>query len=279
MEYTKTKNISFPIGGIGTGCIGLAGNGELNDWEIFNKPNKNTRFGYSHFAIKARCKDKTIAKVLHGDTNENLIGTRDPACPGGFDFGPRVSSLAGFPHFKKVQFNGEFPIAKLFYQDEDFPAVVRLCAFNPFISHDAFNSSLPAGFFEWEIENTTEEENEYAIAFSLPNPAAKGLNQEVEKGCFLFSLDKKSDEIGYCELAVLTDSDDTVVQADWYRGAWQDGITTFWNNFVQCERIPKRTYTEPACNNHASVVAYIRVGAGAKRKIRFVVAWNAPLLH
>lgn len=28
---SKTKNISFPLGGIGTGCIGLAGNGELND--------------------------------------------------------------------------------------------------------------------------------------------------------------------------------------------------------------------------------------------------------
>lgn len=31
MKYTgqKTKNISFPIGGIGTGCIGLSGNGEV----------------------------------------------------------------------------------------------------------------------------------------------------------------------------------------------------------------------------------------------------------
>ena len=113
MLYKKTKNISFPIGGIGTGCIGLAGNGELNDWEIFNKPQKNTRFGYSHFAIKACRKGKTIAKVLHGDTNENLLGTRDPANPGGFDFGPRVSSLAGFPHFRNVQFDGAFPIAKL----------------------------------------------------------------------------------------------------------------------------------------------------------------------
>ena len=41
MIYNKVKNISFPLGGIGTGCIGLAGNGELNDWEIFNRPNKN----------------------------------------------------------------------------------------------------------------------------------------------------------------------------------------------------------------------------------------------
>ena len=34
----KTREISFPLGGIGTGCVGLAGNGQLVDMEIFNRP-------------------------------------------------------------------------------------------------------------------------------------------------------------------------------------------------------------------------------------------------
>ena len=33
----RTSQISFPLGGLGTGCIGLAGNGRLIDWEIFNR--------------------------------------------------------------------------------------------------------------------------------------------------------------------------------------------------------------------------------------------------
>ena len=156
-ESSKTKRISFPLGGIGTGCIGLSGNGELIDWEIFNRPNKNTRNGYSHFAIKAVGKDQNFIKVLHGDTNENYIGTRHPDIAGGFDFGPRCNSMAGFPHFKNVRFEGTFPIAKLYYSDEDFPASLRLCAFNPFIPHNAFDSSIPAALFEWEIENVTGE--------------------------------------------------------------------------------------------------------------------------
>ena len=41
-EQEYLKEISFPLGGIGSGCIGLAGNGRLVDWEIFNRPNKNT---------------------------------------------------------------------------------------------------------------------------------------------------------------------------------------------------------------------------------------------
>ena len=36
----KTSQISFPLGGIGTGCIGLAGNGRLIDWEISTGPTK-----------------------------------------------------------------------------------------------------------------------------------------------------------------------------------------------------------------------------------------------
>ncbi len=279
MKYEKTKNISFPIGGIGTGCIGLTGNGELNDWEIFNRPCKNTRFGYSHFAIKAIHKDKTIVKVLHGDTNENLIGTRDPASPGGFDFGPRANSLAGFPHFKNVQFEGEFPIAKLTYQDEEFPATVRLCAFNPLIPHDDFNSSLPAGFFEWEIENTTNEEIEYAIAFSVPNPSNSSKNEALKNGCFLFCSNKQPDEIDYHDLTILTDNENPAVQAYWYRGNWQDGITTYWKNFSQYARMPERTYSTPSGYDHASVVAYVRIQAKEKKTIRFVLAWNTPIQY
>jgi uncharacterized protein (DUF608 family) len=225
--YGKTKNISFPIGGIGTGCIGLSGNGELIDWEIFNRPNKNTRNGYSHFAVKAVCKDQVFARVLHGDTNENYIGTRHPDIAGGFDFGPRVESMAGFPHFRNVQFDGSFPMANLCYRDEDFPAILRLCAFNPLIPHDAFHSSLPAAFFEWEIENVTEESVEYSISFCVQNPSVSSKNQVLENGCFLGCADKKKDEIGYCDLSVLTDARDVNVQACWYRGSWRDGVTTY----------------------------------------------------
>ena len=67
MKYTgrKCNEISFPLGGIGTGSIGLKGNGALIDWEIFNRPNKNSVHGYSHFAVKAMQGEKLLdARVL-----------------------------------------------------------------------------------------------------------------------------------------------------------------------------------------------------------------------
>ena len=45
--------ISFPIGGIGSGCIGLAGNGHIKDFEIFNRPNKNSYNTYTSIVVKA----------------------------------------------------------------------------------------------------------------------------------------------------------------------------------------------------------------------------------
>ena len=279
MKYEKPKKVSFPLGGIGTGCVGLAGNGELIDWEIFNRPNKNTRNEYSHFAIKAICKDKTWVKVLQGDTNEDLLGIRHPDHMGGFDFGPRVNSMAGFPHFKNVQFEGDFPIAKLKYSDEDFPANIQLCAFNPFIPHDDFNSSLPAAFFEWEIENITDKNIEYSISFCVHNPSACTQNRALENGCFLYSANKKKEDVGYCDLSVLTDNEDVDIQAYWYRGSWQDGVTTYWNDFSHNARMPERSYSNESIKDHASVVASVKVNAGEKEKIRFVLSWNSPIQY
>ena len=61
------REISFPIGGIGTGSIGLAGNGRLTDWEIANRPNKGGGNGHSFFAVKAERGGKcVVARVLQG---------------------------------------------------------------------------------------------------------------------------------------------------------------------------------------------------------------------
>jgi uncharacterized protein (DUF608 family) len=68
-EGDQTTEISFPLGGIGSGCLGLAGNGRLVDWELFNRPNKGGLNGFSHFAIKAERAGTLIdARVVQGDS-------------------------------------------------------------------------------------------------------------------------------------------------------------------------------------------------------------------
>ena len=38
----QLRELAFPLGGIGTGCVSLEGRGALRDWEIFNRPNKGS---------------------------------------------------------------------------------------------------------------------------------------------------------------------------------------------------------------------------------------------
>ena len=58
------KTISFPLGGIGTGTIGLGGRGELRDWEIFNAPRSGYRPPLTMPFIHARCGGRKVTKVL-----------------------------------------------------------------------------------------------------------------------------------------------------------------------------------------------------------------------
>ena len=142
-EGNKLKKISFPIGGIGTGSVGIAGNGRLIDWEICNRPNKGSINGFSNFSIHIEdSNEKKYTRALNGDLTEDFIGQYCKKTYEGFGFGPNCGTMCGFPHFRNQTFNGEFPIANLLFDDDDFPVNVKMTAFNPFIPHDEKKRSV-----------------------------------------------------------------------------------------------------------------------------------------
>lgn len=278
-KQKKTKYISFPLGGIGTGSIGIAGNGELVDWEIFNRPDKNSKNGFSHFAIKAKRGNVSTAKVLQGDIEKDLMGPTINGHFSGFGFGPLQTTMGGFPHFKNVVFKGEFPLAELFFNDRDFPGRIKLTAFNPFIPQDEYNSSLPAAFFIVQIENDTDESVEYTVAFSVRNPADSAKNVSITKegvnGVFLGNSADK-DDVKYCDISIATDSEECSVTENWFRGSWCDPQTIYWRDFCDNEQQKNRTYPDAGKCDHASLYAYVTLPPKEKKKIRFVMTWNVP---
>ena len=59
------KMISFPLGGVAAGSIGLGGRGQLHNWEIFNRPNKGYHPPYAFPSIWAQAgSEKLVARVL-----------------------------------------------------------------------------------------------------------------------------------------------------------------------------------------------------------------------
>ena len=276
-EYTS--EISFPLGGIGTGCVGLGGNGRLMDWEIFNRPSKGSINGYSHFAIKAVKDNKPITFVLNGDLEKDFMGQYKQSKFTGYGFGPESQRMCGFPHFGNVEFDGEFPIATLNFKDDKFPGDVTMTAFNPFIPNDSKNSSIPAAFFEIEVTNTTEETLKYQIALSVANPYISHNEAKKKDGYHMLSFynsgeDKSS--LGYGDLTIATDCDKTYTQTYWYRGGWQDKIVTYWNDFNNIENLKERIYDTDGKNDTGTLASEIEVLPQESKKVRFILSWNMP---
>lgn len=76
MEYPRKftgpalSMISFPLGGVGAGSIGLGGRGQLRDWEIFNRPDRGNTPDYAFASIWVKPEGgKAIARVLESRIN------------------------------------------------------------------------------------------------------------------------------------------------------------------------------------------------------------------
>ncbi len=289
-ENQYTNQISFPIGGIGTGSVGLSGTGRLIDWEIFGEPNKESYNGYSHFAVKVEKEGKVLdARVLNGDLPPHYIGNfKTKAVHSGYGFGPDPITMAGFPHFQNVIFHGEFPVAKIEYQDAAFVSPITLTAFNPFIPGDDYNSSLPTAIYEFEIENPTTETLDYTVAFSVQNPTGvKGVKNRffTANGCSYIKME--CSEFGesdprFGDLCIAADCITDNYQEYWYRGGWNDGIEMFWKEFTAVGTLKNRRYEQDFVINQQptydmSTLAVSRtVAGGEKISIRFLLCWYYP---
>lgn len=292
MKYTypNTNQISFPLGGIGTGCVGLSGTGRLIDWEIFGRPNKESYNGYSHFAVKLEKDGEVLdARVLNGDLPPHYNGsTKTHWLHSGFGFGPDQITMAGFPHFRDVAFEGSFPIAHILFKDDTFPIPVDMTAFNPFIPSDDFHSSLPAAFFEFEVLNPTEDTLDCTIAFSVQNPTGlKGVCNrffENEHGNFLKleCNEHLEDNPHFGNLCLATDAQEASFQEYWYRGGWSDGIEMFWRDFTSCGHLNNRRYQDDFCSNQqlvydvGTLAAHHRILPGKSKTFRFLLTWYYP---
>ncbi len=271
----RLEEISFPLGGIGTGSLGLAGNGRLIDWEIFNRPNKGSVNGYSHFAVKAMKGGKLVdARVLNGDTEKNLAGV---------GFGLPNDSMAGFPHFRNCTFTGEFPLASLEFSDPDCPLTAQLTAFNPFIPHNAKDSSIPAAFFEITLTNVSGDALEVSVAASLKNPYGAPSNAYIDRagekysGIAMTGAESNRKNPAYGELMIATDERDISYQEDWYRGGWYDLLETYWRNFTELEKFRNRRYENAnGSNGHATLCVHGKLNSGESRTFRYLIAWYNP---
>ncbi len=285
----ETAQISFPLGGIGAGCVGLAGNGRLVDWEILNRPGKGCLNGLSHFAVRAERGGRVLdARVLQGDLPPPYTGEFGQRLFTGFGWGPRRENLAGMPHFREHVFRAAFPTAEIGFGGEPaFPGEAVLRAWSPFIPGREDDSGAPAAFFEVELTNRSDEPVDFTVAAALSNPFPGDRPVHalrLDGGAALLTVANEacapdSPEAG--RLALATDAPDTSGQAFWYRGRWADSLEVYWRDLLAGGRFRDRTYGpgSQGCwerRDTGHLAAHAPAAPGASVRVRFVLAWHVP---
>ena len=292
LEGEHLTQVSFPLGGIGAGCIGLAGNGRLVDWEIFHQnAGKGSMNGMTHFAVRAERNGSLVdARVLNSDLTGSYQGEfvkRDLAYQG-WGWGPIPGTLAGMPHFRDAVFKGEFPVAEMEFRDAAFPGEVRLTAWSVFVPGDSPRSGLPAACFEITIRNTTSERLDYACSGALSNPwpANPESRQELvrENGISTLFLQNglPADDYETGSMALSTDAPEISYQQYWFRGGWCDPLEIFWHDFTTPGKLKNRVYPPDSTvrsrggRDTGCIAAHASIAPGEESCFRFVISWYSP---
>ena len=289
LEGNRLRAVSFPVGGIGAGCIGVSGNGDLAEWEVFNRPAKGVRNGMSHFAVRAEREGGGVvdARILHGDFPGELAGSGD-ALFSGFGWGPDPDSLCGLPHFRSVSLRGEFPVGEWSFRDPRFPGDATLAAWSPFVPGRSDVSSLPCAVFEVALRNRAREPLVFSVVGCLATPwsgpaASSRVLRRAGRMVLLHRNGVAPDSTDCGELALALDAptDGTPVevsrQTSLFRGAWCDRREVYWHDLNAPGPFRERRFKGPGARGDAGLLAArFRLAPGESRTVRFVVSWFVP---
>ena len=288
----RGRHVSFPLGGIGAGCIGLSAAGRLVDWEIANRPDKGALNGFSHFAIRAEADGRTLdTRILNGPFAGNLSGERGAGNYREFGWGVRREHLTGLPHFRRCSFRGFFPAAELTLEDPAFPGDVALLAFSPFIPMDEAASSLPVALFEFAVTNTSAAPIRYSLIGCLGNPvkgphASRLVRSARLSGMVNSASTVPADAREFGQVMIATDRSEVSWQHEWYRGSWFDSLEVYWKDISSPGSLKDRVYDSQHVDRrldgggrhrgHSCLAAHQTVAPGERTVFRWAIAWYFP---
>lgn len=286
----NTRNVVFPLGGIGAGCIGIGGDGRLRDWEIFNRPSKGSVNGFSHFAVRAEQDGKVLdTRVLHGPFQGSLTGDHLGKRFNSFGFGVRREHMAGFPSFAECQLSGPYPVATLTFADPRFPGAVQMDAMSPFLPMESRLSSLPTAMFEVSITNTTKAPIDYTLfgclAFDFVDDVVVAAEKRPDRTTIMGRSATDPGKTSYSELSIASDAQVTSYQRHFFRGSWFDALEVYWQDITAGGPLKDRWFYKNdtarmtgsrAMAEHSVLACHVNIPAGETRKLRVAISWYVP---
>jgi uncharacterized protein (DUF608 family) len=285
----RTTQIALPIGGLGAGSVCMNGYGGLQDFSIRTRPETTAlpegftaNSAEAAFAVLHVKGERAGTKLVEGPFPPFKIF--DQGLQGQ---GLRRGGFEGFPRFAKCTFQGEYPFGVARLSDATVPLEVTVTGWNPFIPLDDKNSGIPCAILEYELHNTSARAVEYEFSYHLshlapgckPDSASSRNAVIAGKGAFLSNGEEAHAE-GFGSAALIAVGETPRVKAMWLRSpGWEvDALSAVWRE-VSSGKFTENNGTnavDHAGRNGASILLPGRLGAGAKRTHRVVIAWHFP---
>lgn len=262
------KKLTMTMGGIGAGNIALCGDGALRGWQICNNFHANALVPYGFMAVAAQEEGKEqVSRVLQTAPVDNL------------------------PCVQSTEFVGEFPLARINYQDEALPLQVSLEAFTSLTPMAAKDSGLPAIYFVLHAKNPTDKPIKAAFMMSLQNcigwdgvSAINGLKNEGyggnvntpdhdERQVSLLmqnvSLAKDDRRYGTLALSCLRADASTLIQYDDTAKMWSRFPLAFGGDQATVQ-------SEKGATHNGAIACDMSIAAGQEVAVPFILAWHFP---
>jgi uncharacterized protein (DUF608 family) len=287
------RTISFPLGGVGTGSVGLNGTGGLQDWEIFNRPGVGTVFPRTFPLIWAREDgQEPVCRVLRGTPPPPYLGS------GG---GDPCANGEGFPHMESNTFRGEYPFAYVDFKSKAVPVSVSLEAYNPFIPSAPDDSGFPAAVLRYRVKNRKKTPVECTVAWSLWNPIGTvggaehapnagdiehGPGQNVNaivsedglQGVCMTTKKWKKSHPRYGSMTLVSPDEDVTALDQWLRAPAFAPVHDFWDRFSAAGTFEPHGYgpSDEGQSDAGAVGVKLKLAPGESKTATFYITWHFP---
>ena len=293
--------IAMPVGGIGTGNISIAGNGQWKDIEIMNKPGMG--FNGSIYPKLAPCFLVFTEDAQHVKKTKSLSGPIPVSQFQGMQGSEAPNN--GFPRFRLVSFDAAYPFAVVNLDDDAMPVSARVKTFNPYIPCDAESSGIPVAVIRYEIKNKTNGQLTISVAGTLDNfigmdgskvefndfdraiyPIGAKSNRNTFKqtthlaGIYMTSDSVNKDASAWGTIALTTPEVNkgyTIsYRTELSSKGWNADINDLWDDFSDDGIFKDTVFAEKRDVPHAALALRFNLAPHETREVEFLLTWDFP---
>ncbi len=292
-DQQHLTRIALPLGGIGTGTVSLGGRGQLQDWEIMNRPAK----GYST-VLTGNTAPFFAIHVLEGQKTKALLGPLEAHEYQHME--GRPVDHHGLPRFAHARFETAYPFGQVSLTDPTMPVSVRIKGFNPLIPTDADASGLPIAVLTYEVTNTGNQPVTVSVCGSMhnfigrdgsvdkkswkgewePQGARQNRNQFRQgngfSGIYMYSDGVGKDDPAWGTVALTTTEPQGIShRTSSVSNAWENALLDFWDDFSNDGRLTEKSRTADE-DPMASLAVQKKIGPKQTQAFTFFLTWHFP---